>query len=98
MLEETFGDVKTSAPNAALEFYDASDLDLTIQLERNNWVRQRARPKLAVALTGDFRLQKAPHGIHCCSAASSLCRIAATSSSSPAASTSKAARCSSMEP
>jgi len=62
MLEETFGDVKTSAPNAALEFYDASDLDLTIQLERNNWVRQRARPKLAVALTGDFRLQKAPHG------------------------------------
>ncbi|HET9325476.1 MAG TPA: translocation/assembly module TamB domain-containing protein [Candidatus Eisenbacteria bacterium] len=62
MLEETFGDVKTSAPNAALQLYDASDLDLAIRLERNNWVRQRARPKLAVALTGDVRLRKAPHG------------------------------------
>ena len=62
MMEETFGEVTLAAPNAALEFYDASDLDLAIRLERNNWVRQRARPKLAVALTGDVRLKKAPHG------------------------------------
>jgi len=61
MLEETFGDVKTAAPNAVLQLFDASDLDLNIRLERNNWVRQRARPKLAVALTGDVRLKKAPH-------------------------------------
>jgi len=62
MLEENFGETGTAAPNAALAFYDASELDLAVTLERNNWVRQRVHPKMSVALTGDFQLKKAPHG------------------------------------
>jgi translocation and assembly module TamB len=62
MLEDAFGDVSESATSdPALDLYDASDLDLKISLSRNNWVRQRARPKLSVAASGDFRLRKAPH-------------------------------------
>lgn len=62
MLEETFGDVSAAPPNFALDLYDASTLDLAITLERNNWVRQRIRPKMSVALTGDFQMKKEPHG------------------------------------
>jgi autotransporter translocation and assembly factor TamB len=62
MLEENFGETGTAAPNAALAFYDASELELAVTLERNNWVRQRVHPKMSVALTGDFQLKKAPHG------------------------------------
>jgi autotransporter translocation and assembly factor TamB len=62
MLEENFGETGTAAPNAALAFYDASELDLAVTLERTNWVRQRVHPKISVALTGDFQLKKAPHG------------------------------------
>jgi autotransporter translocation and assembly factor TamB len=61
MMEETFGYVKAAPPNLGLRFYDASDLDLAIRLEGNNWVRQRVSPKMSVALTGDFHLLKAPH-------------------------------------
>src|SRR4030095_3892174 len=61
MLEETFGDVSAPPHNLGMELYDASDLDLDITLERNNWVRQRARPKLSLALTGTVHLKKAPH-------------------------------------
>jgi hypothetical protein len=61
MLEENFGEVAARAPNLVMVLYDAADLDLTIGLRRDNWVRQRARPKLSVALTGDFTLKKPPH-------------------------------------
>lgn len=61
MMEEVFGPVQPPAPNLGLVLYDASDLDLAITLERNNWVRQSVQPNLAVTFTGDFRLKKAPH-------------------------------------
>jgi len=61
MMEETFGYVAPRAPALPLELYDASDLELAIKMERDNWVRQRVPPKMAVALTGDFRLRKRPH-------------------------------------
>jgi hypothetical protein len=62
MMEETFGYVKAPVPNAGLTLYDASDLDLGVTLEGNCWLRQRVQPQLSVALTGQFRLRKAPHG------------------------------------
>lgn len=61
MMEETFGYVAPRAPALPLQLYDASDLELAIKMERDNWVRQRVPPKMAVALTGDFRLRKRPH-------------------------------------
>jgi autotransporter translocation and assembly factor TamB len=61
MMEETFGYVAPQAPALPLQLYDASDLELAIKMERDNWVRQRVPPKMAVALTGDFKLVKRPH-------------------------------------
>ena len=61
MMEETFGYVAPRAPALPLQLYDDSDLELAIKMERDNWVRQRVTPKMAVALTGDFRLVKRPH-------------------------------------
>jgi autotransporter translocation and assembly factor TamB len=61
MMEERFGYVAPRAPALPLQLYDASDLELAIKMERDNWVRQRVPPKMAVALTGDFRLRKRPH-------------------------------------
>jgi len=61
MMEETFGYVAPRAPALPLQLYDASDLELAIKMERDNWVRQRVPPKMAVALTGDFKLRKRPH-------------------------------------
>jgi autotransporter translocation and assembly factor TamB len=61
MMEETFGYVAPHAPALPLQLYDASDLDLAIKMERDNWIRQRVPPKMAVALTGDFKLRKRPH-------------------------------------
>jgi hypothetical protein len=93
MMEETFGYVAPHAPALPLEFYDASDLDLAIKLERDTWFRQRVPPKMAVALTGDFKLRKRPHADPELFGRSSPSPTAATCSSSRAASTSRAARC-----
>ena len=60
-LEEMFGFVEPPVTNPLPLLYDASDLDLGIGFERNNWVRQRVQPRLAVALQGDIRLRKPPH-------------------------------------
>jgi autotransporter translocation and assembly factor TamB len=63
MMEEAFGYERTSTTRGQLPFqiYDASDLDLAVTLERNNWIRQRVQPRLSVALTGTFKLRKSPH-------------------------------------
>src|SRR5262249_43385596 len=47
MMEETFGYVGPHASQLPLRLYDASDLDLAIHLERDNWLRQRVSPKMA---------------------------------------------------
>jgi autotransporter translocation and assembly factor TamB len=62
MMEETFGYERTgSSGQLPLQVYEASDLDLDVTLERNNWVRQRVQPRLSVALTGRFKMRKPPH-------------------------------------
>jgi translocation and assembly module TamB len=60
MMEETFGYIEGPAIDPVLALYDASDLDLKVDLGRDNWVRQRSAPRFAVEVTGDVRLKKAP--------------------------------------
>ena len=59
-LEETFTYIEVSTPDPLLGLYDASDLDLTIVLDRNNWIRQSAEPRLSVEVFGEVRMQKRP--------------------------------------
>jgi translocation and assembly module TamB len=62
MMEEAFGHVRPPTAGLPQRLYDASDLDLDITLKRDNWVRQRITPRLAVAFTGNVHLVKPPHG------------------------------------
>jgi translocation and assembly module TamB len=59
-LEETFTYIEPSTPSPLLGIYDASDLDLVIDLARNNWIRQSAEPRLSVEVFGEVRMQKKP--------------------------------------
>jgi translocation and assembly module TamB len=61
MMEETFGYLEGPAVDPALALYDASNLDVQIELGRDNWLRQRSAPRFAVEATGDVRLKKPPH-------------------------------------
>lgn len=60
MLEEFFGYRVTSADTTTSDLYDALTLDLTVELERDTWVRQTANPELAIEMTGTVELQKQP--------------------------------------
>jgi translocation and assembly module TamB len=62
MLEETFGYTVNESPNVFQQIYEASRVDLELTLAGNTWVRQRTSPRLAVQLTGKFKIRKAPHG------------------------------------
>ena len=63
MLEETFGYTVSESPNLLQQIYEASRLDLDLTLAGNTWVRQRTSPRLAVQLTGKFKVKKPPHGV-----------------------------------
>jgi translocation and assembly module TamB len=60
MLEEAFGPVTAKQRDLTMRLYDAADLDLAVEIARNTWVRQRTAPRLALELTGKFRLKKPP--------------------------------------
>jgi len=60
MMEETFGPITAKEPDAVLRLYDASDLDLEVQIDRNTWVRQRSAPRLELELAGKVRVKKLP--------------------------------------
>lgn len=61
-LEETFTYIEPSTPDPLLGLYDAAELDLAITLDRNNWIRQTAEPRLSVEVFGEVRMQKKPGG------------------------------------
>jgi len=61
MMEETFGYLGAPAVDPGLALYDASDLDVQIQLGRDNWLRQRTAPRFAIEAAGDVHFKKAPH-------------------------------------
>ena len=61
-LEETFTYVEPVTPDPLLALYDASDLDVTLTLDRNNWIRQTAEPRLSVEVFGEVRMRKKPGG------------------------------------
>jgi len=64
MLEEKFGYEVRGNRNrdTAREMFERSDLDLQVSLGRDNWLRKRSAPRLALELTGDVRARKTPGG------------------------------------
>lgn len=62
MMEETFGYQSAPTPSALLPIYEASNIDLDVRFGRDNWVRNRTAPRLAMEVTGDVRVRKPPFG------------------------------------
>lgn len=60
LLEERFGYEVTRFDTATVTFFDAANLELTIQMQRNTWLRQRQSPEMAIELTGNLDVNKEP--------------------------------------
>lgn len=62
MLEETFGYEVRSDQAPTQEVFEGADVDLRVALVRDNWLRKRKNPRLAVELKGDVHARKLPFG------------------------------------
>ena len=62
MMEETFGYQATQTASPIKALYDASALDLDVTLERDNWVRKRSGPRMAIEFAGQMHVRKPAHG------------------------------------
>jgi len=60
-MDQAFAYATTTAPDPLLAFYDASDLDLVLELGRGNLVRRPTAPRLSLEVTGEVRVRKRPH-------------------------------------
>lgn len=59
VLEERFGLRLTKADTTTFDFYAAAALDLSVELQRNTWLRSTSNPEMNVQLSGDLDVQKA---------------------------------------
>jgi len=58
-LEERFGIRLTEADTTTFDTYQALSLDLTVEIQRDTWLRSNGNPELNVQFTGDLDVQKA---------------------------------------
>jgi translocation and assembly module TamB len=59
-LENRFGVRLTAADTTTFDAYEALDMDLSVRIQRNTWLRSRSAPELNVQFTGDLDVAKAP--------------------------------------
>ncbi|PSQ97555.1 MAG: translocation/assembly module TamB [Bacteroidetes bacterium SW_9_63_38] len=59
-LENRFGLRLSAADTTTFDAYDALEMDLNVQLQRNTWLRSKSNPELDVQFMGDLDLSKAP--------------------------------------
>lgn len=59
-LENRFGLRLSSADTTTFDAYEALEMDLTVQIQRNTWLRSESNPEMAIQFMGDLDLSKAP--------------------------------------
>jgi len=59
-LENRFGIRLTAADTTSFDAYKALEMDLTVEIQRNTWIRSKSNPELNVQFTGDLDVDKAP--------------------------------------
>lgn len=57
-LEQRFGIRLSDADTTAFDTYDALEMDLTVQIQRNTWLRSQSRPEMNIQFTGDLDVSK----------------------------------------
>lgn len=58
-LEERFGLRLSAADTTTFDFYEASSLDLSVQIQRDTWLRSNSNPEMNVQFSGNLDVQKA---------------------------------------
>ncbi len=58
-LENRFGLRLSAADTTTFDTYEALEMDLTVRIQRNTWLRSRSNPEMNVQFTGDLDLTKA---------------------------------------
>jgi translocation and assembly module TamB len=61
MLENYFGYRVRPPDTTRSDLFLATGLNLVIKLDRDTWVRQTANPRIAIEMTGDIEIKKAPY-------------------------------------
>ncbi len=59
-LENRFGLRLSAADTTTYDTYEALEMDLSIRIRRNTWLRSRSTPEMNVQFVGDLDLSKAP--------------------------------------
>ena len=60
-LEQRFGLRLTEADTTTFDAYEALAMDLTVEIERDTWLRSSGTPEFNIQFTGDLDLTKAPN-------------------------------------
>ena len=62
MLERHFGIRVTEADTTTFQFYEALAIEnLSVEMDRDVWLRSRKNPEMNIQFTGELELQKAPY-------------------------------------
>jgi len=59
-LENRFGLRLSAADTTTFDAYEALEMDLTVQIRRNTWLRSESNPEMDIQFMGDLDLSKAP--------------------------------------
>ncbi|PSQ89752.1 MAG: DUF490 domain-containing protein, partial [Bacteroidetes bacterium QS_8_64_10] len=60
-LESSFGLRLSERDTTSFDFYQALDMQLDVNLQRDTWLRQRINPEINIQLTGNLNAQKQPY-------------------------------------
>jgi translocation and assembly module TamB len=60
-LENRFGIRLSAADTTTFDTYEAMEMDLSVRIRRNTWLRSESAPELNVQFTGELDLSKAPN-------------------------------------
>ena len=62
MLERNFGMRLSESDTTTFDFYQALDMELDVELERDVWLRSRSNPDMNIQFTGALDVSKPPYG------------------------------------
>ena len=60
-LENRFGLRLSAADTTTFDAYEAMEMDLTVQIQRNTWIRSKSAPEMNIQFMGDLDVSKAPN-------------------------------------
>ncbi|MEZ4697222.1 MAG: translocation/assembly module TamB domain-containing protein [Rhodothermales bacterium] len=60
-VEEVFGTRVTAADTTTFSFYEALQIDINLEMQRDSWLRSKQNPRMNIEFSGDMDLQKNPN-------------------------------------